>query len=87
MNEIRVILFGVGRVGNDVARLLNARPGFSVAGAYTRNTKFDGKDLFGVKITTNRESVLRVPADVAVIATTSFLRNVVRYPCCCPSRP
>jgi len=77
MSEIRVILFGVGRVGSDVARLLNARPGFRVVGAYTRNAQFDGKDLFGIKITTNRQSVLRVPADVAVIATTSFLADVV----------
>jgi hypothetical protein len=77
MGEIRVILFGVGRVGSDVARLLNARPGFRVVGAYTRNPRFDGKDLFGVQITTDRQNVLRVPADIAVIATTSFLRDVV----------
>jgi 2,4-diaminopentanoate dehydrogenase len=77
MSDIRVILFGVGRVGSDVARLLNARPGFRVVGGYTRNPRFDGKDLFGVRITTNRQEVLRVPADVAVIATTSFLRDVV----------
>ena len=77
MSEIRVILFGVGRVGSDVARLLNARPGFRVVGAYTRNARFDGKDLFGVQITTNRQNVLRVPADIAVIATTSFLGDLV----------
>lgn len=77
MNEIRVILFGVGRVGSDVARLLHARPGYRVVGAYTRNARFEGKDLFGAQITTSRESVLQVPADVVVIATTSFLRDVV----------
>jgi 4-hydroxy-tetrahydrodipicolinate reductase len=77
MGEIRVILFGVGRVGSDLARLLNARPGFRVVGAYTRNPRFDGKELFGVQITTNRQNVLRVSADIAVIATTSFLRDVV----------
>jgi hypothetical protein len=77
MNEIRVILFGVGRVGGDVARLLNARPGYRVVGAYTRNPRFDGKDLYGTQITTNRQNVLQIPADVVVIATTSFLHDVV----------
>jgi 4-hydroxy-tetrahydrodipicolinate reductase len=77
MTEIRVCVFGVGRVGQDVARLLNARPGFRVVAAYTRNPRFDGKDLFGVRITTNRHDALQIPADVAVIATTSFLSDLV----------
>jgi 4-hydroxy-tetrahydrodipicolinate reductase len=46
-------------------------------GAYTRNPRFADKDLFGIQITTDRRSVLQVPADIAVIATTSFLRDVV----------
>jgi hypothetical protein len=77
MDEIRVTLFGVGRVGKDVARLLDARPGFRVVAAYTRNPHFNGKDLYGLQITTDRQQALRIPADVAVIATTSFLADLV----------
>jgi hypothetical protein len=77
MSQIRVTLFGVGRVGKDVARLLNARSGFRVVAAYTRSARFEGKDLFGVQITMNRQQALQVPADVAVIATTSFLSGLV----------
>lgn len=76
MTDLRVILFGVGRVGRDVARLLHARPGFQVVAAYSRNPSFDGKDLFGIQITKDRQRALQVPADVAVIATTSFLRDL-----------
>jgi hypothetical protein len=76
MADVRVTLFGVGRVGKDVARLLHARPGFQVVAAYSRNPNLDGQDLFGIQITSDRHRALLVPADVAVIATTSFLRDL-----------
>ena len=76
MADVRVILFGVGRVGKDVARLLHARPGFQVVAAYSRNANLDGQELFGIQITNHRHRALLVPADVAVIATTSFLRDL-----------
>src|SRR5690348_9397754 len=76
MTVINVVLFGVGRVGTDVARLLSARPGYKVVGAYTRNPGLKGKDLYGVPITTNRERILGVRADIAIIATTSFFHDL-----------
>ena len=84
MTEIKVILAGVGRVGKDVARLLSARPNYRIVAAYTRNPKLSGQDLgtlagirsLGVTVTLDREVALKQPADVLVVATTSFLKEV-----------
>lgn len=84
MPEIKVILAGVGRVGRDVTRLLSARPDYRVVAAYSRNPKLAGQDLgalagtraSGVTVTLDREAALRQPADVLVVATTSFLKDV-----------
>jgi hypothetical protein len=82
--EFRVILAGVGRVGKDLTRLLSARPGYRVVAAYSRNAALAGQDLglaagirgLGVTISGKREAALSQPADVLVVATTSFLREV-----------
>ncbi len=82
--EIRAILSGVGRVGRDVTRLLSARPGYRVVAAYTRNAAFVGQDvglLAGVRpldviVESDRNKALAQPADVLVVATTSFLKEV-----------
>jgi 2,4-diaminopentanoate dehydrogenase len=82
--KIRVTLLGVGRVGRDVARLISARPGFQVIAAHSRNANFHGKDLgvhagtvpMGIEIDWDRGRALEVPSDIAVISTTSFLRDV-----------
>jgi 4-hydroxy-tetrahydrodipicolinate reductase len=84
MSDIRVILCGVGGAGRNVTRLLSARPGYRVAAAYTRNAALAGQDLgslagispLGVQVTTDREAALAQPADLLLIATTSFLREV-----------
>lgn len=80
----RVTLFGVGRVARDVTRLLRARPDFSIVAAWSRNSSLIGRDLgevaggapLGVAIVNGREQALAVAADIVVIATTSFLRDV-----------
>src|SRR5438876_8706977 len=82
--ELRVILAGVGRVGKDLTRLLSARPGYRVVAAYSRNPTLAGQDLgllagtreLGVNVSSERELALSQPADVLVVATTSFLRDV-----------
>jgi hypothetical protein len=84
MSDIRVILCGVGGVGRNVARLLSARPGYRLAAAYTRNPKLAGQDLgalagvtpLGVGVTTDRQAALAEPADLLLVATTSFLHEV-----------
>ena len=79
-----MILCGVGRVGRDLTRLLNARPGYRVVAAYTRNPALAGQDIgllagigaLGVVAQGDRDTALAVPGDVLVVATTSFLRDV-----------
>ena len=83
--EIRVGIFGVGRVGKDVARILFARRGFSIVGAHSRNPKLVGEDLSAlvgasglpvIRIESDRAAVLGRAPDLVVIATTSFLSDV-----------
>ena len=84
MAEIGVILSGIGGVGKDLTRLLSARPGYKLAAAYTRNPELAGRDLgehagissLGVEIVTDRAGALAQPADLLVVATTSFLQDV-----------
>jgi 4-hydroxy-tetrahydrodipicolinate reductase len=84
MSDIKVILSGVGGVGRNVTRLLSARPGYRVVAAYTRNPERAGQDLgtlakiesLGVTVTLDREAALAQPADILVVATTSFLKEV-----------
>ena len=81
---MRVILAGVGRVGKDVTRLLSARPGYRIVAAYSRNPTLAGRDLgllagtrqLGVQVALERDGALSQPADVLVVATTSFFREV-----------
>jgi 4-hydroxy-tetrahydrodipicolinate reductase len=85
MTEITVALLGVGRVGRDVARLLSAREGVRIVSAWSRNSKLRGAELgalagvepLGVAVTGDRDEALGAGADVAVVATTSFLRDLV----------
>ncbi len=82
--DIRVTLCGVGGVGRNVTRLLSARPGVRVVAACSRNPGHAGQDLgslagvapLGVPVTTDRAEALAVPADLLLIATTSFLAQV-----------
>lgn len=83
MNGIRVVLCGVGGVGRNVARLVLGRRGGEVVAAYSRNPDLVGADLgqlatgeaIGVTVT-DRSTALATPADVLLIATTSFIAEV-----------
>jgi len=59
---MKVALYGAGQVNGNVARILSMRTGFTVLGPFRR---------------VERERALQSGADVVVIATTSFLRDVV----------
>ena len=86
MKEIRVTMLGLGRVGRDVVRLVSSRLGFRVVAAHSRNPSFHGKDLgvhagtnpLGIEITGDQHQALATASDIAVIATTSFLRDVAK---------
>ena len=83
-SQTRIIFCGIGRVARDVTRLVRARPSDRIVAAYSRNPGLMGKDLgvvagsapLSVVITNDRSEALGVPADILVIATTSFLRDV-----------
>jgi len=86
--EIRVILYGVGAIGSRIARLLLRKKGFKIVGAIDASPKKIGKDLgeiieaerpLGIAVSKDSERLLSsVYADVALHATSSFLKDV--YP-------
>jgi 2,4-diaminopentanoate dehydrogenase len=84
MSERTVTLLGVGRVGRDVARLLAPREGVRVVSAWSRNPTLAGTELgtlagtapLDVLVTTDRDEALGAAADIAVVATTSFLHDL-----------
>ena len=83
MSETRLVLCGVGGVGRNVARLAADRRGLEVVAACSRNPALVGADLgelatgksSGVTVS-DRATALAVPADVLLIATTSFIAEV-----------
>ena len=83
MSEIRLVLCGVGGVGRNVARLVGGRRGARVVAACSRNPELVGADLgelasgesSGVTVS-DTEAALATPADVLLIATTSFISEV-----------
>jgi 4-hydroxy-tetrahydrodipicolinate reductase len=82
--EITVALLGVGRVGRDLTRVLESREGIRIVSAWSRDPTHHGADLgvlsggepVSVNVTGDRDEALGVGADVAVVATTSFLREL-----------
>lgn len=85
-NEIKVILIGLGPMGRRIAKGILEKKGMIVVGAVDIAKDLCGKDLgevlklgktLGVTVTDNAESLLsRVKADIAVIATRSYLKDV-----------
>ena len=81
---MNIIISGIGGVGKNITRLLSARPDYNIVAAYTRNENYAGKDVgehagiqsLGVPITTDRASALATHADLLLVATTSFLKDV-----------
>jgi len=59
--DLRVSFYGAGQVSGNAAAILRGRAGYDVLGPYARD---------------ERDAALRSGADVVVIATTSFLRDV-----------
>jgi len=86
--EIKVILYGVGAIGSQIARLLLKKKGFKIVGAIDASPKKVGKDLgeviktgapLGIVVSKDPEELLsNVDADIALHATSSFLKDV--YP-------
>ena len=93
--EIRVAFVGIGRVGKDVARLIMRRPGFRAVGAQSRNKQLWGKPLDRLlllrrrdapRVTGSLDRALEGSPDIVVIATTSFLDDVLPVVTACVKR-
>lgn len=87
-NEVRAVLFGLGPMGRLIAKGLLEKRGVRIVGAVDILRDIVGRDLgevlelgknLNVTVTDDAEGLVsRVRADIAVIATGSYLKNV--YP-------
>lgn len=88
MEEVKVVLYGVGAVGKLIARFLLEKQGVKIVGAIDLAEDKVGKDLglllglnkkLGVVISKDGASIFsKVKADIAIHATTSYLKDT--YP-------
>jgi len=88
MPEIRVLIYGVGSIGSRIVKLLLRKRGLKIVGAIDASPEKVGKDLgqvvaakrdLGIIISQDSDDLLSdVNANVAIHATSSFLRDV--YP-------
>jgi 4-hydroxy-tetrahydrodipicolinate reductase len=87
-NEVKVVLFGLGYIGRMIAKGILEKKGLMIVGAVDVSRDIVGKDLgevlelgknVGVTVTDDAEGLIsRVKADIAIIATKSYLREI--YP-------
>jgi 4-hydroxy-tetrahydrodipicolinate reductase len=85
MRKIKVVLYGVGAVGNLIAKFLLEKDGVEIVGAVDVAKDKVGKDLgevlginkrLGIKVTADVDALLsKVKADIAIHATSSFLKD------------
>ncbi|UCE43659.1 MAG: hypothetical protein JSV57_04690 [Candidatus Bathyarchaeota archaeon] len=88
MDEVRVVLFGVGAMGRRIAKFLIEKEGVEIVGAIDTSKDKIGRDLgevvgvkkkLGVEISNDADAVFsKAEADVMLHTTTSFFRQV--YP-------
>lgn len=86
MDEVRVVLIGLGAMGAGMGKVLARRKGIRIVGAVRANPAYHGKDLsevleleenMGVQISGDAEAVLKeAKADLCLISTFSFTREV-----------
>jgi hypothetical protein len=84
--KIRVVQYGLGPIGGNIAQYLTERDHLEIVGAIDSDPKKIGTDLgdlaelnapLGLKVTANSRDLLeRVDADVVVLTTTSSLEKI-----------
>ncbi len=84
--RIRVVVYGLGQIGTDIARLIAWHSHFQLVGGIEQDPSKVDRDLgeiignpqpLGVRVQSDAAQVLRqTRPDVVVIATTSFLQEV-----------
>ena len=88
MENVRIVLYGVGAMGARIANFLLKKGGVEIVGAIDIDKGKVGKDIgeilgtgqqLGIKVSNNPDAVFsKVNADVVVHSTTSFLKQT--YP-------
>lgn len=86
MDPIRVVLFGLGPIGQRIVHTILGKKGIEIVGAVDIDPEKVGRDLgeilgldrrLGVTVTDDADALLdKIGADVAIIATTSYVRTV-----------
>ncbi len=85
MENIKVVLWGLGSMGSGMAKYLIDKKGIEITGAIAHRESKKGKDLAefigkeeetGVKIVNDPEAVINKDVDVVLHATSSFLTEV-----------
>ena len=85
MQELKIVLWGLGAMGSGMYKLLNERQGIKITGAIGRNPDKIGKDLGifmgdkenGIIISPDAEKVLiESDADIVLHSTSSFCKDV-----------
>ncbi|MCX8191513.1 MAG: Gfo/Idh/MocA family oxidoreductase [Nitrososphaerales archaeon] len=86
MEEIKVVIYGIGPIGERIAKVVLEKKGLKIVGAIDIAKDKVGKDLgevlglekrLGVTVTDDPDSLFaKIKADVALIATTSYVRTV-----------
>lgn len=86
MEDIRVIVWGLGAMGGGMAKLITEKKGIRLVGAIDKNIEFEGKDIgdvlnlgekLEVYVSCDPEKVIKEnEADIVLLATNSFIKNV-----------
>lgn len=86
MDEIKVVIYGIGPIGERVAKTILEKKGLRIVGAIDIAKDKVGKDLgeilglgrkLGVTVTDDPDSLFaKIKADVALITTTSYVKTV-----------
>ncbi len=88
MENVRVAIWGFGAMGSGIAEVLLRKQGVEITGVCRKNPAYEGKSIFevlgvergdrkDVKISTKIEDVVyKGAADICVVATDSFTRDV-----------
>ncbi len=86
MEKVKVILWGLGAMGGGMGKdILVNKKGLEIVGAIGQNPAKFGKDLgevlgigknIGVTVSSNPDEVLKTPADIVILSTTSFTKEV-----------
>ncbi|MBA2339068.1 MAG: dihydrodipicolinate reductase [Pyrinomonadaceae bacterium] len=84
-STIRIIQYGIGPIGAAIVRLITKKENAEIVGAIDIDPAKAGQDLarvvglekdLGVVVSNNAEEVLRIPADIVVHSTASYLTDV-----------